>query len=108
MAGEALKGHLDLLLLALVESGVGHGYAIAQELRRTSGGVFDLPDGTIYPALHRLSDAGLLRARWEHQGSRRRRVYSLTAKGRRRLERERASWKRFEHAVHAVLALPSQ
>lgn len=108
MGGEAIKGHLDLLLLSLVESGAAHGYAIVEALRRASDGAFDLPDGTIYPALHRLSDAGLLRSRWETQGRRRRRVYSLTSKGRRALERERTNWEQFERGVRGVLALASR
>lgn len=105
MAGEALKGHLELLLLSVVDSGVAHGYAIVDELRRASGGTFDLPDGTVYPALHRLTDAGLLKAKWDDTGSRRRRVYALTAKGRRELMRRRSDWTRFEQGVRGVLAL---
>ena len=105
MAGEALKGHLDLLLLTSIEAGARHGYAIAEELRRASFGAFDLPDGTIYPALHRLNEAGLLTSEWSEDGRRPRRVYTLTAKGRKALERQRMSWERFERGVHGVLAL---
>lgn len=105
MGGEALKGHLELLLLSVVDSGVGHGYAIVEELRRASGGAFDLPDGTIYPALHRLTAAGLLKARWDSTGARRRRVYALTTKGRNELARRRADWTRFEQGVRGVIAL---
>jgi DNA-binding PadR family transcriptional regulator len=103
-----LKGHLELLLLSVVDSGVVHGYAIVEELRRSSAGTFDLPDGTVYPALHRLTDAGLLKARWDDTGARRRRVYALTARGRRELARRRAEWTRFEQGVHGVLALVEQ
>lgn len=105
MAGEALKGHLELLLLSVVDSGVAHGYAIVEELRRASDGTFDLPDGTVYPALHRLTAAGLLKAKWDETGPRRRRVYELTAKGRRELVRRRGDWVRFERGVRGVLAL---
>jgi DNA-binding PadR family transcriptional regulator len=105
VGGEALKGHLDLLLLTSIEAGARHGYAIAEELRRASFGTFDLPDGTIYPALHRLSEAGLLTSEWSEDGRRRRRLYTLTAKGRNALERQRASWENFERGVRGVLTL---
>lgn len=105
MPGEAIKGHLDLLLLTLIESGEAHGYAIAERLRTASEGTFDLADGTIYPALRRLSDNGLLTSRWRDENGRRRRVYSLTAKGRRVLRQERANWERFERGMNAILKL---
>jgi len=104
MAGEALRGHLDLLLLTSIEAGARHGYAIAEQLQRASFGEFDLPDGTIYPALHRLSDAGLLTSEWSENG-RRRRLYALTAEGSKALARERTSWENFERGVRGVLAL---
>jgi PadR family transcriptional regulator, regulatory protein PadR len=104
MSGEALKGHLDLLLLTSIDAGARHGYAIAEELRRASSGVFDLPDGTLYPALHRLSEAGLLTSEWSKNG-RRRRFYALTARGQTALEQQRASWEHFERGVRGVLAL---
>lgn len=107
MGGEALKGHLDLLLLTSIEAGAAHGYAIADKLRRASDGTFDLPDGTIYPALHRLRDAGLVTSEWSDDERRRRRVYALTPKGRKALTEQRASWARFERGVRSVLALTS-
>ena len=56
-----LKGHLDMIVLAaLAAAGSAHGYAVIEEIKRRSGGAFDLPEGTIYPALHRLEQAGLL------------------------------------------------
>ena len=73
MNAETLKGHLDLLLLAAVHSRPAHGYAIADTLRARSDGAFDLPEGTLYPALHRLERAGLLSSRWSEGGRRRRR-----------------------------------
>jgi PadR family transcriptional regulator PadR len=105
MGGEALKGHLELLLLTSIEAGATHGYAIAKELKRASEGTFDLPDGTIYPALRRLCDMGLLTSSWSDGGIRRRRVYALTPKGRKALEQQLASWERFERGVRGVLAL---
>ena len=104
VSGEALRGQLDLLLLTSIGAGAKHGYAIAKELRLASHGAFDLPDGTIYPALHRLSAAGLLTSEWS-EGGRRRRLYTLTPQGREALERERASWEQFERGVRGVLTL---
>src|SRR5260221_11358110 len=60
MQGEMLKGHLDMIVLAALSSGPAHGYAIIQEIHRRTGGTFELPEGTVYPALHRLEQAGLL------------------------------------------------
>jgi PadR family transcriptional regulator, regulatory protein PadR len=98
-----LKGHLDGLLLATLEAGPRHGYAVMEAMRSGSGGRFDLPTGTVYPALHRLERAGLIRSRWSTEGGRRRRSYELTAAGRRALAAERSQWQTFSSAVLAVL-----
>jgi len=100
---ETLKGHLDLLLLAAVQAGPTHGYAIAETLRVRSGGVFDLPEGTLYPALHRLERSGLLSSRWSEVNGRRRRLYQLTRKGARALPERHSEWSDFARAVHAVV-----
>src|SRR4051794_41715560 len=68
MEGEMLKGHLDMIVLAALAPGPAHGYAVIEEIRRKSGRAFDLPEGTIYPALHRLEQAGLLSSRWVTAG----------------------------------------
>ena len=78
MRAETLKGHLDGMLLASLEPGPRHGYAIMEALRAGSGGQLDLPTGTVYPALHRLERAGLVAAAWSQATGRRRRVYQLT------------------------------
>lgn len=103
MNRERLKGHLDLLLLSVLAAGPAHGYAIITALRARSGGTFDLPEGTVYPALHRLEDAGLLASSWSATDGRSRRVYALTSKGEAALAAERGEWKRFAGGVHAVL-----
>src|ERR1700751_5799268 len=96
MEGEMLKGHLDMIVLAAMVDGSAHGYAVIEEIKRRSGGAFDLPEGTIYPALHRLEQAGLLKSTWTTSDSgRRRRVYSLTRTGTRALVERRAVWKQF-------------
>ena len=104
--GQALKGHLDVLLLATLEAGPRHGYAIKEALREGSGGQFDLPTGTIYPALHRLDRAGLITGSWSVADGRRRRSYTLTPAGRRRLGAARSDWHAFAGAVTAVLERP--
>lgn len=103
MKAEVLKGHLDGLLLATLEAGPLHGYAIIEVFRTGSGGAFDLPTGTIYPALHRLDRMGLIYGRWSTVGGRRRRTYELTEQGRTALAAERSSWRRFSAAVSALL-----
>lgn len=104
MKAETLKGHLDGLILAVVAAGPAHGYAIIEELKQRSGGVFALPEGTVYPALHRLERAGLLASAWSEAAGRRRRVYRLTRNGRRELGLRRVEWRAFADAVEAVLA----
>jgi PadR family transcriptional regulator, regulatory protein PadR len=103
MRAETLKGHLDGILLAVLEPGPLHGYAIMGALRVRSGGHVDLPTGTVYPALHRLERAGLVVASWSEAGGRRRRVYTLTPAGTRALDTERTTWHDFSAAVSALL-----
>lgn len=103
MRAETLKGHLDGILLAVLEPGPLHGYAVMEALRVRSGGHVDLPTGTVYPALHRLERAGLVKADWSQAGGRRRRVYELTPAGLRSLEAERGTWRDFSAVVTALL-----
>jgi PadR family transcriptional regulator PadR len=103
MNPETLKGHLDLLLLAALDQ-PAHGYAIAETLRARSRQTFNLPDGTLYPALHRLERAGLLTSRWSDESGRRRRVYQLTAKGHRALAVQHDEWAVFAKAVDSVIS----
>ncbi len=104
MQAEALKGHLDTLILAVVDTEPLHGYAIIERLKQRSAGALTLPEGTVYPALHRLEEAGCLSSAWSVESGRRRRVYSLTRRGRRELRGRRDEWKLFSGAVNAVLA----
>jgi DNA-binding PadR family transcriptional regulator len=103
MKAETLKGHLDTLVLAVLGDGPAHGYAIIDELKRRSGGAFDLAEGTVYPVLHRLEAEGLLTSRWSTAAGRRRRVYRLTRRGRTALGERRSDWREFARAVEAVL-----
>jgi transcriptional regulator len=104
MRAESLKGHLDGLILAVLSDGPLHGYAIIEKLKRRSQGALELPEGTVYPALHRLEAAGLLSSEWSQADGRRRRIYELTRRGRRELGRRRTEWHDFARAVEAVLA----
>src|SRR3954464_12996218 len=102
MEAEMLKGHLDAIVLAALESGPAHGYAIIEAIKSRSDGTFDLAEGTIYPALHRLEQAGLLSSNWTMPASgRRRRVYVLTKNGSARLAEGRMAWTRFAKAVES-------
>ena len=102
-----LKGHLDMIVLAALSSGPAHGYAVIQEIQRRSGGAFELPEGTIYPALHRLEQAGLLSSHWTTaESGRQRRVCALTKRGTRALADPRAIWQRFADAIGGLLGHP--
>jgi DNA-binding PadR family transcriptional regulator len=92
------------MLLAVLAARPLHGYAIVEELCRRSEGEFDLPEGTVYPALHRLEAAGLLSSRWEVVSGRRRRVYALSQRGRAAVGERAARWRAFRSAVDAVFA----
>ncbi|MFU8871598.1 PadR family transcriptional regulator [Micromonospora sp. SL4-19] len=103
-----LRGHLDLLILAaLRRTGPTHGYALIQALRERSDGTFDLPEGTVYPALHRLERAGLVVSAWHDGGGRRRRCYELTDQGLAALVTKQSEWQALVRGVAAVLA-PTQ
>jgi PadR family transcriptional regulator, regulatory protein PadR len=103
MNAETLKGHLDLLLLAAIQPEAAHGYAIAERLRARSSGTFDLPEGTLYPALHRLERAGLLSSKWSEVNGRRRRVYQLTRQGHKSLTQRQDEWRDFARAMQSVV-----
>jgi PadR family transcriptional regulator, regulatory protein PadR len=105
MEGEMLKGHLDMIVLAALAARPAHGYAVIDEIKRRSSGAFDLPEGTVYPVLHRLEQAGLLSGRWVTADSgRRRRVYEVTRRGQRELAQQRAVWKQFSHAIGGLFS----
>lgn len=103
MNAQALHGHLDALLLAVLEGGPRHGYAIIEAIRTRSDGVLDLPTGTIYPALRRLERAGYVSSLWSTVNGRARRTYELTDAGRRALAGERHNWRTFSTTVGRFL-----
>ena len=100
------QGTLDVLILKIVALGPVHGYAIAQRLQQVSRDVVQVPQGSLYPALHRLEYRGLLTADWKDtETGREAKFYRLTRAGRKHLEAETAGWKRLAEAVGLILAL---
>ncbi len=100
------QGTLDLLILKIAALGPIHGYAIAQRLQQVSRDVVQVPQGSLYPALHRLEYRGLLAADWkETDTGREAKFYRLTRKGRAKLETETASWQRLAEAVGLILKM---
>lgn len=102
---ELKRGTLELLLLRLLAEGPAYGYQLVSTLSQRSGGGFGIKEGTLYPVLYRLEDAGLIVPEWD-QPARGvpRKYYRLTAEGEDRLERLTASWRRYAAAVEAVLS----
>lgn len=100
------QGTLDLLILKVAALGPVHGYAMAQRLQQVSRDVVQVPQGSLYPALHRLENRGLLASDWkETESGREAKFYRLTRKGRAQLETETASWRRLSEAVGLILEL---
>jgi PadR family transcriptional regulator, regulatory protein PadR len=99
-----LQGSLELLVMKLLRRGPTHGFALASYIQQTSDDVLRVEAGSLYPALHRMTEAGLLKAEWRlSEAGRRARVYGLTAKGRRKLEAEEARWLVISAAVTKIL-----
>ena len=101
---EFLKGTLDMLILKVVALGAIHGYAISQRIQQISKDFFQVQQGSLYPALHRLEDRGWLQAEWkETETGREAKFYTLTRKGRKQLEAEMLHWERLSDAVALIL-----
>jgi DNA-binding PadR family transcriptional regulator len=105
MRGDQTAGQLDMLLLAAVAQGPVHGYGVISRLRDDSGGVFAMPEGTIYPALHRLEAAGFVISTDEFFAGKRRRTYALTDAGVARLDARRAEWTAFSTVVSRMIGV---
>jgi transcriptional regulator len=101
---DLLQGTLDLLILRTLAGEPLHGYAIAQRINQTSRALLQVPQGSLYPALHRLENRHLLAAEWSASDTgRQTKVYTLTRKGRQQLEREVIEWRRVSQAISLVL-----
>jgi len=106
---ELVKGSLDVLLLKTLSRGPAHGYAISRWLRQVTKDVFQVEEGALYPALHRLEQRGWIASEWGvSENNRRARFYRLTPKGAQELEREASTWKRFSRAMGRVLDAPEE
>jgi PadR family transcriptional regulator, regulatory protein PadR len=99
-----LQGALELLILKVLRRGPSHGYAIASAIQQMSNDVLRVEAGSLYPAVHRMTEAGLLKSEWRRsEVGRRARFYELTAKGRRKLEADEKKWRTVSAAVAKVL-----
>lgn len=98
------KGQLELLILSVLgQEPAVHGYRLITLIRERSDGTFDLPEGTVYPALRRLEGAGLVTSHWETHGGRKRRLYQLNPAGAEILAAQREAWRRYSASVDALL-----
>jgi PadR family transcriptional regulator, regulatory protein PadR len=107
-AGEMLQGTLDMLILRTLVMGAAHGHTIAQVIEHTSEQALEVEQGSLYPALHRLEDRGLVSAKWGvSENNRRAKFYQLTAAGKRKLVTETSRWRRMTRAIGLVLDEPT-
>jgi DNA-binding PadR family transcriptional regulator len=111
ITGDQLRGHLETLILATLDRGDAHGLEILRRLEAGGGGLLKLKEGSLYPALYRLEAAREVDAVWEtdahgRRGARRR-IYRLTPKGKRRLDKGRAQWTTFVTTLSTLLAAPA-
>lgn len=99
-----LQGSLELLVMKILRRGPNHGFAIASYIQQMSEDILRVEAGSLYPALHRMTEAGLLKAEWRvSEAGRRARVYELTVKGRRKLEADQKRWRDVSAAVAKIL-----
>lgn len=111
IAGDKLRGHLETLVLSALESGEAHGLEIVKRVEAGGSGALTLKEGSLYPALYRLEQAGLVKGKWEGESSgrrgARRRLYRLTRKGRRQLAQGRQEWVEFVTVMNNLLGAPA-
>lgn len=100
---DRVRGHLAMLLLAVLAKGPAHGYALSAELRRRTDGQLVVLEGSLYPALQRLEAMNLVSSAWDSGEGRRRRVYQLTADGETALKQEIAEWRQFRDSLDTIL-----
>ncbi len=109
ITGDALRGHLETLVLSVLRQGEAHGFEILKRLEQAGSGALTLKEGSLYPALYRLESAGMISGEWEDNttGRRgpRRRIYKLTAKGRRRLEQARGEFEHFVAIIGGIIGV---
>ena len=109
--GDALRGHLQTLILSALRRGDAHGFEILKRLEEAGSGLLQLKEGSLYPALYRLESAGVIKGKWEtadtpRRGPRRR-IYRLTAKGQRHLRTARNEFRQFVAVIGGILEMPA-
>ena len=107
MDSRLLWGAVEMLILEVISHGPTYGYEIAQTVTSESNGYFDLKEGSLYPALHRLEQQKYLTAFWQEVDGRRRKYYKLSAAGQRALDSKKVAWKAFSKGVEGVLGAQS-
>lgn len=111
ITGDSLRGHLETMILSVLERGEAHGFEVLKRLEEAGCGALRLREGTLYPALYRLEEAGMLRGRWEDGAVKRRgprrRVYRLTPAGKRSIAKRRDDWKHFVSIIGRIVEVPS-
>jgi len=108
IGGDALRGHLESLVLSALRRGEAHGFEILHRLEDAGSGLLRLKEGSLYPALYRLEAAKLIHGQWETDSSRRgarRRIYRLTQKGHRRLDEARGEFRQFASVIGGILGV---
>lgn len=109
--GDALRGHLETLVLSVLRDGEAHGFEILKRLEKAGSGTLQLKEGSLYPALYRMESAGLVKATWEKgdtpRRGPRRRIYRLTSKGKKRFDQARGEFKQFVSVIGSILGVPA-
>lgn len=106
MDSKLLSGAVEMLILEVISASSTYGYQITQDVIARSEGYFELTEGSLYPALHRMERQKLLSSDWKEADGRRRKYYRLTVAGQRTLEKKKEEWQQFARGVHGVLGLP--
>jgi PadR family transcriptional regulator PadR len=111
ITGDALRGHLETLILSVLKQGDAHGFEILRRLEHAGSGALKLKEGSLYPALYRLESAGMVKAEWESGDTARRgprrRIYHLTGKGARRLDAARGEFQQFVTVLSSIIGVPA-
>lgn len=106
-ADDTLKSNIEMVILAALERGPSHGYALIELIHQQTQGVLSFQEGTVYPLLHRMEQRGLIDAEWEVAPTKRkRRVYQLTKEGQLDLAKKREAWDSYSQAVSTLLQRP--
>lgn len=100
---ELLKGSTNMLVLSLLEKENMYGYQMIKEISKESNNVFELQEGTLYPILHGLEEKGFITSYWDETGTKKRKYYSITKKGKKQLKERKEEWKIFSNGINQVL-----